>query len=433
MTPKKTLHRKLWIILAVAVVSIATTGIYFARLPEQFGIGRYRVAVELQDGAGLYTGANVTYRGSEIGRVVELTNVGDGARAVVSLTTEVAVPADANVEVHSMSAIGEQYIDIIPDSDDGPYLSTGSVIPRDKTSIPEQVGPTIDLLQAALVSIGSDNLRSVLDESAAALGNNGTHVAQLLDSFRALSADASADSESIATLIDNADPVLAATAASSESIRNWAASLTGVTGQLRDRDASIRALIDKGAPMATEVTALFQQLQPTLPLLLANLNTVEQVAVVYNPSIEQILVLYPPLIAATQGTGMLNSQAGEPGQNTYFAAQVNDPPPCTTGFLPASERRSPTEVDTIPTPDGLYCKVDSADPSAIRGARNLPCMEFPGRRAATVELCRDPVASTGEYDPSDSSYITADGQRYVDEGLDSEPDTLDGLLVPDGG
>ncbi|MBY4128326.1 MCE family protein [Rhodococcus fascians] len=433
MTPKQTLRRKLWAIVAVTLVSASTTGIYFARLPEQLGIGRYRVAVELADGAGLYTGANVTYRGSEIGRVVELTSHGDGARAVMSLVSDVEVPADTAAKVHSMSAIGEQYIDIIPNSPAGPYLSDGSVIPRDRTSVPEQVGPTIDLLQTALASIGSDNLRSVLDESAAALGNNGTNVAELLDSFRSLSADANADTASITALIDDADPVLAATAASSDSIRAWAASLTGVTGTLRDHDASLRALIDKGTPMATEVTALFQQLQPTLPLLLANLTTVEQVAVVYNPSIEQILVLYPPLIAATQGTGMLNSQAGEPGQNTYFAAQVNDPPPCTTGFLPASERRSPTEVDTIPTPEGLYCKVDPADPTAIRGARNLPCMEFPGRRAATVELCRDPVASTGEYNPADSSYIAGDGGRYVDESLDTTTQTLDGLLVPDGG
>ncbi|OZF40970.1 Mce family protein [Rhodococcus sp. 14-2483-1-1] len=433
MTPKQSLHRKLWIILVVAVVSTSTTGIYFARVSEQLGIGRYRVAVELADGAGLYTGANVTYRGSEIGRVVELTSHGDGARAVLSLESDVAVPADTEADVHSMSAIGEQYIDIVPDSSDGPYLSDGSVISRDRTSVPDQVGPTIDLLQTALASIGSDNLRSVLDESAAALGNNGTNVAELLDSFRTLSADANADAASITGLIDNADPVLTTAAASSESIRAWAASLTGVTGELRDRDASIRSLIDKGTPMATEVTALFQQLQPTLPLLLANLTTVEQVAVVYNPSIEQILVLYPPLIAATQGTGMLNSQSGEPGQNTYFAAQVNDPPPCTTGFLPASERRSPTEIDTIPTPGGLYCKVDPADPTAIRGARNLPCMEFPGRRAATVELCRDPVASTGEYDTTDSSYIARDGRRYVDENLDTTTQTLDGLLVPGGG
>ncbi|OZD81022.1 Mce family protein [Rhodococcus sp. 05-340-1] len=433
MTPKQSLHRKLWTIVAVAVVSASTTGVYFARLPEQLGVGRYRVAVELADGAGLYTGANVTYRGSGIGRVVELTTHGDGARAVVSLMSDVAVPADTEAEVHSMSAIGEQYIDIIPNSPDGPYLSDGSVIPLDRTSVPEQVGPTIDLLQTALASIGSDNLRSVLDESAAALGNNGTNVAELLDSFRTLSADANADTQSITALIDDADPVLASTAASSDSIRAWAASLTGVTGTLRDHDVSIRSLIDKGTPMATEVTALFQQLQPTLPLLLANLTTVEQVAVVYNPSIEQILVLYPPLIAATQGTGMLNSQSGEPGQNTYFAAQVNDPPPCTTGFLPASERRSPTEVDTIPTPGGLYCKVDPADPTAIRGARNLPCMEFPGRRAATVELCRDPVASTGEYDPTDSSYIAGDGRRYVDENLDTTTQTLDGMLVPGGG
>ncbi|OZF53149.1 Mce family protein [Rhodococcus sp. 14-2470-1b] len=432
MTSKTTLHRKLWIILAVGIVSTATTGIYFARVPEQVGIGRYRVAVELADGAGLYTGANVTYRGSEIGRVVELTTLGTGARAVVSLESDVDVPADTTAEVHSMSAIGEQYIDMVPSSDEGPYLSEGAVIAKGRTSVPEPVGPTIDLLQSALASIGSDNLRSVLDESAAALGNNGANVSQLLDSLRTLTADANADTSSIIALVDEADPVLAATAASSESIKAWAASLTGVTGTLRDHDASVRALVDKGTPMATEVTALFQQLQPTLPLLLEDLTTVEQVAAVYNPSIEQILVLYPPLIAATQGTGMLNSQSGEPGQNTFFAAQVNDPPPCTTGFLPASERRSPTEVDTIPTPKGLYCRIDPADPTAVRGARNLPCMEFPGRRAATVELCRDPVASTGDYDPTDGSYIAGDGRRYVDGGLDALPETLDGLLVPDG-
>ena len=30
------------------------------------------------------------------------------------------------------------------------------------------------------------------------------------------------------------------------------------------------------------------------------------------------------------------------------------------------------------------------DPSAVRGARNYPCQEFPGKRAPTVQLCRDP-------------------------------------------
>ena len=108
-----------------------------------------------------------------------------------------------------------------------------------------------------------------------------------------------------------------------------------------------------------------------------------------HPSIEQILVLYPPLIAATQSAGLPNSD--NPAQNTFFANQLNDPPPCTTGFLPADQRRSPTELDVPPTPPDLYCKVAPENPAAIRGARNLPCVEYPGKRAPTVQLCRDPA------------------------------------------
>ena len=34
-----------------------------------FGIGRYTVTVELPRAAGLYASGNVTYRGTEVGRV----------------------------------------------------------------------------------------------------------------------------------------------------------------------------------------------------------------------------------------------------------------------------------------------------------------------------------------------------------------------------
>jgi phospholipid/cholesterol/gamma-HCH transport system substrate-binding protein len=30
------------------------------------------------------------------------------------------------------------------------------------------------------------------------------------------------------------------------------------------------------------------------------------------------------------------------------------------------------------------------DPTVVRGARNYPCQEFPGKRAPTIQLCRDP-------------------------------------------
>ncbi|PRC56567.1 mammalian cell entry protein, partial [Mycobacterium sp. ITM-2017-0098] len=51
---------------------------------------------------------------------------------------------------------------------------------------------------------------------------------------------------------------------------------------------------------------------------------------------------------------------------------------------------APEDETTIDTPDGLYCKLPQDSPMNVRGARNYPCIEHPGKRAPTVELCNDP-------------------------------------------
>ena len=136
-----------------------------------------------------------------------------------------------------------------------------------------------------------------------------------------------------------------------------------------DDDPEIRTLLQRGPGFAQEVSQLLDQVKPTLPVLLANLTTVGQVAVTYHPSIEQLLVLLPPYLAATQSYGSaLNNPTGM--ALSEFSLTLGDPPACTVGFLPPSAWRSPADlsdvdVDTdllweVPTPavaaayDGLY-------------------------------------------------------------------------------
>jgi hypothetical protein len=129
--------------------------------------------------------------------------------------------------------------------------------------------------------------------------------------------------------------------------------------------------------------------KPTLPILLANLTTLGQILVTYNPSLEQLLVIFPGIIAAQQSFGLpKNNPTGLPSGD--FALTINDPPPCTVGFLPPSQWRNPADEEIVDTPDGLYCKLPQDSPIAVRGARNYPCMGHPGKRAPTVELCNDP-------------------------------------------
>ncbi|MGW0041628.1 MCE family protein [Rhodococcus sp. NPDC003348] len=387
----RSIRLRLLVFGLLGVVAIAVTAVRYAHLPEQAGLGRYHVTVLLPDGAGLYPRANVTYRGTTIGTVAELRADPVGARAVLSLDSDVPVPADLDAEVHSLSAIGEQYVDLLPRSADGPPLAEGAVVARERTTVPQRIGPTLDHLHAALASVDPDALRRVLDESFTAVDGAGPDLAALLASTSSFAADAAADRDALTGLVTDAAAVLDPLAASSAPIRSWAASLADVSGTLAGVDPALRSVLERGGPATVEATALLDRLRPTLPVLLANLTSVAQVAQVYDPAIEQLLVLYPPIIASTQSAGLVN--ADDPGQNTFFLAQLNDPPPCTTGFLPASERRSPTETDTVPTPPGLYCSVAPGDPTAVRGARNLPCLEHPGYRAATVQLCREAAES----------------------------------------
>jgi hypothetical protein len=108
--------------------------------------------------------------------------------------------------------------------------------------------------------------------------------------------------------------------------------------------------------------------------------------VTYHPSIEQLLVLLPPYLAATQSYGSsLNNPTGM--ALSEFSLTLGDPPACSVGFLPPSSWRSPADLSDIDTPDGLYCKLPQDSPIGVRGTRNFPCVGQPGKRAPTVEIC----------------------------------------------
>lgn len=353
------------------------------------GIGRITVKLELPAAGGLYSFSNVTYRGVEVGRVTDIKPVdGTHVEATLSLETSANIPAASRAQVRSVSAVGEQYVDLQPDNESPPYLRDGSVIAIGQTSIPQRVGPMLDRLSALVDTIPQDNLGLLLDESFKAFNGAGYDFGSLLDSASKITGELNGVADQTRTLIDDSGPLLDSQAQSADSIRLWARSLAGVTDRIAQNDAQVRTVLQQGPGFADEVSSLLTQVKPTLPVLLANLSSVGQILVTYHPSLEQLLVLLPPNVATTQAAAHVNNPTGLPLGD--FALTVSDPTACTVGFLPPSSWRSPADTTTIDTPDGLYCKLPQDSPISVRGARNYPCMGHPGKRAPTVQLCDDP-------------------------------------------
>ncbi|MBE1546746.1 virulence factor Mce-like protein [Mycobacterium sp. OAS707] len=402
---------QLAIFTTVGIIGIVVMAISYVQVPTLLGIGRYEVTLQLPTSGGLYRFSNVTYRGVQIGKVTEVRSTRTGAEATLSLASSPKIPADLQAEVASVSAIGEQYVELKPRGDSGPYLHDGSIITAAQAEIPTPVGPVLDRVSKLVETFPKDRLSALLDETYKGFNGAGYDFGSLLDSGATLSAQLKGAADQTRTLADDARPLLEGQAATADPIRTWARSLAGFTGQVRANDPQLRAVLQRFPGFADQTSGLLSQLKPTLPILLANFGTVGEILMTYNASLEQLMVLLPPYIAQQQSYTVTSDSTGQARGD--FASTVSDPPACTVGFLPPSSWRSPADESDIDTPDGLYCKLPQDSPISVRGVRNFPCIRHPGKRAPTVQICNSdkpfvPLAmrehATGPY-PIDPSLV----------------------------
>jgi phospholipid/cholesterol/gamma-HCH transport system substrate-binding protein len=483
MTRQIVIQLLIFSLLAATALGIMIFG--YMRLPALLGIGQYRVTVELPESGGLYPRGNVTYRGTQVG-IIKSVNVTDtGVAAELSLDSGIKIPADVEAEVHSQSAVGELYVTLLPRSGGGPVLTDGDVIPQDRTRVPTDVNKVLDATNRGLAAIPRDNLKTAVDEAYIAVGGLGPEISRLVHGGTDLAIDARKNLDPLTTLIDQSKPILDTQTDTSGSIRAWASNLATITDQLQSQDTAVAGILEKGPGAADEVRALFDRLQPTLPIVLANLVSIGEVAVTYQPSLEQLLVLLPQGTATTAAIGVAkrNTKQDYMGDYLFLNLNLNLPPPCTTGFLPAQQRRVPTFEDYPDRPAGdVYCRIPQDAPFNVRGARNLPCETVPGKRAPTVKLCESneyyvplndgynwkgdpnatlsgqpipqlppgsppaqaapppgpapPPTAAAEYDPATGTYVGPDGRVYTQSNLArsaTEEQTWQTMLLPPTG
>jgi phospholipid/cholesterol/gamma-HCH transport system substrate-binding protein len=479
---------QLAIFTAIALVAMALMAFHFMKLPAKvFGVGRYTVRLELPETGGLYNTGNVTYRGTEVGRVQSVRLTDSGVEALLSLKSGIDIPSDLKAEVHSQTAIGEQYVELLPRNGTSPPLTNGDVIPVADSTVPPDINSLLDTLNTGLKAVPRENLKTVIDESYTAVGGLGPELSRLIKGSSDLSIEARKNLDPLIALIEQSKPVLDSQTNTSDAIQAWASNLATVTSELQTHDADVAGVIDKGGPAVAEVRQLVERLQPTLPILLTNLVSVGQVALTYQNDIEQLLVLLPQSVAYSQAgiVANVNTKQDYKGQYLSFNLNLNLPPPCTTGFLPAQQQRIPTFEDYPDhAPGDLYCRVPQDSPWNVRGARNIPCETVPGKRAPTVKLCESdeqyvplndgynwkgdpnatlsgqdipqlpprtppaaapgpvpppaatpspPPVATAEYDPATGKYVGPDGKLYTQSDLAQpapEEKTWQTMLLP---
>ena len=114
----------------------------------------------------------------------------DGVEAVLSLDSDVHIPSDVVAEVHSQTAIGEQYVALLPRNSNSRPLRNGDVIPVDRTTVPPDINSLLNATNTALQAIPNDNLKTAVDEAYTAIGGLGPDISRIVKGSTALAIDA---------------------------------------------------------------------------------------------------------------------------------------------------------------------------------------------------------------------------------------------------
>jgi len=398
--------------IVLTVLALIGLSLYYLRLPSVAGIGQYTLSADLPSAGGLYKTSNVTYRGVTIGTVTDIQPTEKGARATLRIADKFQIPVDASANVRSVTAIGEQYLDLVSDGKSGQYFKAGQTIT--KGTVPQPIGPALDAAYRSLAAIPAGKIPNLLDETALALGGLGPTLQKLTENTSSFVDELNNNIGDLNDVVDNSGPLLDTQVQSADAIYRWAANLKSLTAQGKEQDAALRSTLREAAPTAEGLNTLFGNVKDGLPQTLANLEIIVELLKRYNKGVEQTLVLLPQGAAAGQTVA-----SPYPGQaSLYLGLALNQPPPCLTGFLPASQWRSPADTSVKPVEDGLYCKIPKDVPAnAVRGARNFPCQDVPGRRAATPAECHSnepytPLGTNPWYgDPNQIVNCPAPGAR----------------------
>jgi virulence factor Mce-like protein len=119
----------------------------------------------------------------------------DGAlvRVIMTLSTGVAVPADADAAVVAPSVVADRYIQLTPAYTGGPQLTAGAVIPAARTAVPvevDQLYASLAKLANALGPNGANSrgaLSDLIKTGATNLDGNGGYLRQMITEFGGLS------------------------------------------------------------------------------------------------------------------------------------------------------------------------------------------------------------------------------------------------------
>jgi phospholipid/cholesterol/gamma-HCH transport system substrate-binding protein len=379
----------------ITLVGVSFVGARYARLDRLVRDDAYTVQAHFAESGGIFAGGEVTYRGVGVGTVDKLVLTEDGVDVFLAIQNEWdEIPVESMALVGNRSAVGEQYVELQPLTDDGPFLTDDSEIPRERTATPIGTDQLLTDLSDTVSSVDRDALRTTIDELGTAFAGTGDDLQTILDAGSSFIEEADRNFDITQQLINDGNVVLDGQLASESSLRTFADQLSLFSGTLSDADPDLRKVIDEGSFAANQLRGFIEDNRIELGSLLNNLITTGEIVVKNLPGLEQLLVIYPYVVEA--GFTVVSKSKDTGLYDAHFGLVITTYAACERGYDPA-EQRPPQDRGNKPMDLDARC-AEPPTMSNVRGAQNRPraATGVDGAAAGSDEVVAAYDPETGE-------------------------------------
>ncbi len=369
--------------ISVLVIGYAVFGLLKVHLTNS----PFHVTVELESAGGIFQGAEVAYRGVQVGKVSSLDLHTDGVTITLALDHGAKVPDNAIAHIYDLSAVGEQYVDLEPPArPSAAYLHGGSTITRERTTTPLETATVLYDLERFVSSINPVDVQIIGREGALAFQGTGPQLRSILSDTTEIVNQLSSTEDSMLRLLHNSAILLHGAAAHAGAFDRFTASLDELSGTLAAKTPTIDEFLHQSEPTTRIVNALIADNGSAITTLLANLASFSQIQVARVPGLRSLLVAVPEFgrLAPTVVHGGALSGAADVDQDQAL---------CNTG-VPLTSPISGTRSRIFAARCGA---------SLVRGAANAP---RPGPSA--TQTGHD--TEVGTYEPLTGLVSTSDGR-----------------------
>jgi phospholipid/cholesterol/gamma-HCH transport system substrate-binding protein len=308
---------------------------------------RYTINAIFEDAGGVFTNQEVTYRGVTVGQVGDLNVVEEGVEIQLLIRKGYEIPSEG-VEARVMfkSAVGEQFVDLLPASDEGPYLQHGDTIPLAQTTIPVSTQELLTTLEAVLRGVPPEDLKGAIDALGIGLTGTGPDIATIIESTADLAEVFAERAPEFEGILRSGTKVGDAFLDSRDDFETAVHQLVSVSESLAISTENIKRLMQNTNLTSDEAIALLRENRAAVNEFLIRFGEVNDIQADHEDDLSRILQHLPTAL-----DGVNHSFEPSTGLIRFGLVQDQGNPACSYG----TSRRSPEDRSERPPPKNLRC------------------------------------------------------------------------------